>query len=327
MRSIIGTSLTLALVATSACGGDDSTNIQLPGDSGGADTLTADGGNKPDTGGNDSGNQPDTMIPDSGIVPDAGTFTVKNVLGLALWLDGTKGITQNNGFVSRWADQSGNVNDAFEQNVNFQPKFNAGAINNEPALHFKASAGGGGNGYGNMLVIADAPTLDWNTGDYLIEVVAQYDNNPNNPTSTIGVGTFYSKQEYIQQPPFLNAGPDLYGNWPAQNGNTTSFGSSSDNANSVVSANTGFNDGKPRVFTVQRVGTALNLRVDGVQTDSKMIASINVDKKVNARIGASGDASWLRLDGDIAEIIAVKGAITSNDLAGIEDYLKTKYGL
>jgi hypothetical protein len=45
------------------------------------------------------------------------------------------------------------------------------------------------------------------------------------------------------------------------------------------------------------------------------------------RIGADGDASTLRLDGDISEEMAVKGTLAASDQAGIEGYLKSKYAL
>jgi hypothetical protein len=42
-------------------------------------------------------------------------------------------------------------------------------------------------------------------------------------------------------------------------------------------------------------------------------------------IGASySDVS--RLDGDIAEVIAVRGSIAASDLSGLEGYLMSKYG-
>ncbi len=65
MRMVIGLgSVTLALLGTVACGGDDSFNIQPPAtDSGGGpDTLTTDGGGNPDAIGNDSSNIPDSSV-------------------------------------------------------------------------------------------------------------------------------------------------------------------------------------------------------------------------------------------------------------------------
>jgi hypothetical protein len=49
--------------------------------------------------------------------------------------------------------------------------------------------------------------------------------------------------------------------------------------------------------------------------------------QVNARIGADGDASYRRLNGDIAEVVACKGPISMQDLSSLDAYFKSKYNL
>ena len=44
-------------------------------------------------------------------------------------------------------------------------------------------------------------------------------------------------------------------------------------------------------------------------------------------IGADYDATGLRLNGDIAEVLAVKGALGTSERTALEAYLTTKYGL
>jgi hypothetical protein len=90
-------------------------------------------------------------------------------------------------------------------------------------------------------------------------------------------------------------------------------------------------------MAMQRVGTVMSIRVNGKETDSKTFGSVLdvtgdiSDSGLDAdgiitTIGASySDVS--RLDGDIAELIAVKGTIKASDLAGIEGYLIGKYAL
>src|SRR5450755_4172120 len=100
-RLLFGT--TLALTASVACGGDDSSISNPTGDSGGgADTsTTGDGAPGTDSGGMDSSGNPDSN-------GDAATFNVGMVPGLALWLNAGKDVTVTSGKVSLWHDQSGN---------------------------------------------------------------------------------------------------------------------------------------------------------------------------------------------------------------------------
>jgi hypothetical protein len=182
------------------------------------------------------------------------------------------------------------------------------------------------------LNIADSATLQWGSEDYLIEVVTRYDNMPTVTSATdraTGYGTFYSKQ--TQNPQLPAEGVAFFGNTPASDmaGGTTAFSSYVYVASGVTNAATGFNDGTARLLGTQRTGTTtLALRVNGAETATKTVQTMNVDEVgTGARIGASGDATIARLDGDIAEMIAVKGAISATDLATIESYLAAKYGL
>src|SRR5256885_697194 len=68
---------------------------------------------------------------------DAKVNGVKDVPGLVLWLDGTAGITRDAiDRVSRWADQSGQGNDAVAAQAANRPMFVAGSINQQPGIHF-----------------------------------------------------------------------------------------------------------------------------------------------------------------------------------------------
>ncbi len=65
-----------------------------------------------------------------------GPWTPKNLTGLALWLDGSVGVTAGtDSKVSKWADQSGNGNDATQQNANSQPLL-SGKVNNRDCLYY-----------------------------------------------------------------------------------------------------------------------------------------------------------------------------------------------
>jgi hypothetical protein len=291
----------------------------IPHDSGPHDSGTGHDSGPPDSGtGHDSG------PPDSGTGHDAGTpFDVASVPGLALWLNASVGVTASGtSHVSVWADQSGNHNDASELDATYQPMLVASSIDHLPAVHFTASVGGG-----TMMTIADSSTLEWSTGDYLIAVVTRYDNRPSATPATeaaIGYGTLFSKQ-------VNGGGVALFANTPASGGaaGSTAFSSYVSAMGGVSNTALGFNDGTARLLaTARTMGTTLALRVNGSQTATGAVPSVDVDEPfVGARLGASGETLVQQLDGDIAEMIAVKGALAPGDLAGIEAYLMTKYGL
>ena len=312
-----------------ACGGDDSVNIPAA-DSGvdtgvTQDTGVADTGNPPndssvtDTGTTDS-SVTDTGTTDTGTT-DAGNFDVSKVTGLALWLDANKGVTQAAGKVSSWADQSGNSNNALQSNSNNRPGFTASAINSLPGVHFDGAAQAA-----TFMTVIDSATLQWTTGDYVIAVVVRYTNDPNG-NFTSRYGALYFKEGFNP-----SNGPALYAN--AFNGATSSSGfstyQSQNAADRLVSTGTGYNDNKGHLFVVHRGGTTLDLRHNGAADGTKAVTAIDVNApSIDVTIGANqgGNGATNRLTGDIAEMIAVKGAISSGDLTGIEGYLKAKYAL
>lgn len=320
---------------SSSGGGDAAPHDGGPGvDSGskGDSGSGADSGTVADSGsGGDSGTVADSGRPDAG--GDGGGFTVGGVPGLALWLNASVGVTTGGSAsskVSAWADQTGNHNNATQSNTNYQPTLVMQGIHSLPTVHFTVTTGSQGS-FGNMMVVADNnASLDWGTGDFLIEVVGDYTNQTTG-TSLDSAGTFYSKQTYGGSGGApLGAGAALYGNFVLSGGvtlPTTGFSGWADQSDYLSSATTGYDDGTARLYAVQRSGTTLSLRLNGVQTDTKTIASVDVTSSSGARIGASQDANLFALSGDIAEIIAVQGTISSGDLAGIESYLTGKYGL
>jgi len=91
--------------------------------------------------------------------------------GLVLWLEADAGLTTNaSGFVSGWADQSGNGNNAIQNNAlalpgqNFQPVV-TNAPNGKPLVHF--------DGVADFLDIASSPSLQPQNNDWTVLFVAQ----------------------------------------------------------------------------------------------------------------------------------------------------------
>jgi len=321
--------LGLGLLGLVACGGEDGVAITPTPDGGGDDTGIVDSGGNPDTSITPDAAQSDGSTPADGSTTDAssldgGGFQLGNVPGLVLWLDANKGVTQSNGRVTTWADQTSFKNDAAQGLAPRQPTAVAGVINGKPAVHFDKGGGNVGN-VGNMLLVKDAVSLQWGTGDFYLATVARFDNAINEASTGRGTGMFYTK--VVGPSPF--PGPDLVGNIP---GNGTAAvgltGSTNFTLNNFLTTPTAYNNNNPHLFAIQRSGVKLDLRVDGVSVASSTSNGINVDNVGTiVRIGAEGDASGSRLNGDIAEMLAVKGALSGPDLANIESSLKTKYGL
>ena len=314
-----------------ACGGEDGVTINPTPDGGDNDTGTQNDSGNPDTGtpppdggSTDGGNPADGGTADA--TPfDAGSFQLGNVPGLVLWLDANKGITLVASKASVWADQTSFKNDAAQAIALRQPTPTPGVINGKPVMRFDKGGGNQGN-VGNMMLIKDAVSLQWGTGDFYVATVARFDNAINEANTGRGNGLFYSKVSAIS---VSFPGPSLLGNIP---GNGTAsvgfFASTNATLNNFVTTPTAYNNNNPHLFAFQRTGVKLDLRVDGVSVATSTSTGVNIDNVGTiARIGADGDASQNRLNGDIAEMIAVKGVLSGSDLTNIEGTLKAKYGL
>lgn len=307
-----------ALLATTACGGDD---VSVTPDAGDNDTGVAiDDGVATDTGtGNDTGTTDDSGTgndsgADSGT--DSGSWDPSQLSGLVLWLDAAKGVTQTNNNVSTWADQTSHKNDASGGGGNqlHQPTVVANVINGLPVIRFTPPQNFNQHQY---LTIADNAdkSLQWSTGDFAVELVGSYTN------PATGNGASY--------PAFFFKGANqtsvqLVGN--TFGGNATASMRGIINNVTATSTSTTNNDGKPHRFGIRRTGTTLEVWVDGAK-DSATNASGDITlANVQVEIGARGGLNQY-LQGDIAEALAVQGTVSDNDLTAIDTYLKTKYGL
>ena len=262
---------------------------------------------------------------------DAAPFNVQNVLGLVIWLEGDLSssittLTPDGGGtagVTSWTDQTTHHNDAKGalQFLGRNPTVKANAINALSAIHFNKT--GGNVNTGNMLTInenADG-SLDWGTNDFYVAVVGDFDNNPSDP-STEAVGNFFSKASIGGT---SVAGTSLYGNIPGSTATTGMIFYTAAAAGDFVSTATAYNNSTAHLFAIRRQGGKLDLFVDGTSVANASPTPVDQNNKQAIRIGADGDASSVRLDGDIGEIIAVKDVLTSSDESGIEAYLKKKW--
>ncbi len=166
--------------------------------------------------------------------------------------------------------------------------------------------------------------MEWGTGDFVVEVVARYTNDPTSVTHD-AFGALYIS---IYGPPdTATSGFGLYGNVfkePGDLATSSAIESYVWGQPSVVSANPGYNNNSAHVFAIERVGTTLSVRIDGASAGQKTTGAVDLGKP-GGRLGGCENAQAQRLEGDIAEAIAVKGTINSADLAGLEGYLRGRY--
>jgi hypothetical protein len=280
------------------------------------------------------GSGPVTLDADASEPPDSEPEWSPLELGpsLVLWLDASRVQPNANGYVETWNDRSTYGNDAHGSPQSPPAYARKGAPNSHGALQFDGSM--------NYVAISDAPSLRWGKDDVLIEVVAAYANQ-SSPNEYTGYACFFNKTS--------SSGP-FYGVYFGGNGfrpepdgstalDTVTYASiasrgwvSNPDVVDVAGATAGVNDSKFHLFGLRRMGiTTLEIRLDGARDGEKTsIADVDIDGFARpAYIGGYlFDSSVIHaLQGYVAEVVVVRGRISNDQLAKVEDHLKTKYGL
>jgi hypothetical protein len=308
--------LALVLAALPACVGDEPSIARDPHD----DASTPVGDAATDTGSPVTSDASTDANDASATVDaaDAGPVWTPDALGsrVAVWLDGSRGVTSSNGRVSVWADQSSHANSASQATLANQPQI--GAIHGKPAIKFDGAA--------TILSIADAASLHWGTGQFLIAIVVQCTNNPANGNQN-GYAALWSKA----LAPYPYEGVQIWANSPATakptfRGELRS--SASGTGGGLESLVSGVNDGTPRVVGLRRLSpTELQIRVNGAPSGTATLDMAYSEDATGSpvRIGGNGVNQWVL--GEIGEIVAVSGLVSDEDAAMLETYLKSKYAI
>jgi hypothetical protein len=287
------------------CGGGGTAGKGSTGCGGAGAAAVATGGSGMDGGSNGDANVPPTP------------FSPSQLPGLALWLAADTGISTVNSKVTSWMDQSGHLNNATQSIAASQPTLVTGAVNGHPVVAFGLS------GALTYLQIADAASLNWGTGDFTLEIVA----SSTQPVNTYAV--MYGKQKTDAAP---YPGPGLYMNFPIPSATTLGVQLEGLPAYELGSSTTGVNDGNTRLYGGRRTGMILEARLNGALSAMSVLPAAPLDLSAAgfpAFVGghpASGTVIQA-LQGNVAEIVAVAGTITTADLTKLEKYLEAKYGL
>lgn len=316
MRRVLFVGSVAALLAMGfvfACGGDDP-----------ATTATGTDSAVPEVDSSKTGTDSSFVPTDSSVVDSSKADAADGappaytpaVLGarLVLWLEGDSFEELDGG--AYWPDKSGTKNDAFQEAGARIPFFiDAGAeggINGHGVVHFA------GHEY---LRVADSPTLQWAADDFAFYVVMRHVNDTVNAPP--GFGIVYTK--------WTDTGPEfpgffMWASYPGSTGYVTRL-----DATQVVGSDGGLNDGTMRLVGTRKNGMNYEIRVGGNQVSLLSDAGIPDPAAFNANglpafIGGR-EAQIQQLQGDIAEIIAMKGTLTDLEQTTLEGYLKKKYGL
>ena len=281
----------IACVGTGGCSGGQVCKSDGTYDSCNCSQPFNDGGTQPD--GAADGSLPIDAGPDA-IGKDGGPWSPKDFAGLALWLDASVGVVadpQKVGFVKRWLDQSGNGNNAEKMDFNGTGiALDPSAIKGHDALTC---------GYQTNLQVADAPSLQFGTGGFLIAAVLKYGPNANSYPYSL-----------------LAKSPTLEFWFPALNAYNFNF------TVGAKSLTTSFTTPK---FTTLIAQPTMALDFDG--TTSTGPAATDDVSSVGASFSICGSSGSTAPMAEFAEIIMVKGAASPGDVAALKAYFKSKYGL
>jgi hypothetical protein len=184
----------------------------------------------------------------------------------------------------------------------------------DPAVRFDGSM--------TFLLIADSPTLQWGTADYVILVVARFG-------VTLGSTNQALFEKVILSQPY--PGPVLFVNGSAPTVPVEGKAMAMNSGDVYTASNqTDLNDA-PHLFGTRRSGGMLEVRVDGAPSGVAVGSSLDVSAPgMPVSIGQEGYVSQQGLEalnGDIAEEIAVEGALSDSALHTLECYLLGKYGI
>lgn len=325
-RHALGFTVGLAVVMVAACGGSNaipcttgqSTACAGVGGCSGFQVCKADGtydvcncGNGSDAG-SDVNLLADSMTDSSNDVTadvvndvaqesaaESGSWTSPaSFSGLALWLESGVGLVQDAqkpGYVRRWLDQSGKSNDAdVAQYQVCEPTIDPSALNGHDAYVMAYSS--------CNFVIQDAASLQFGTGDFLIgEVVKVPSYGTNDLRIWWKLDNSYSGLT-IYQDVSTNLTANIDGS-------------------KVVVANP--DTSKFHIVIVQ--GATLKLYVDGLSatglTNTTDLSAVG--SQVILLTGANNGVSNF----EVAEVVAVKGTVSSGDVTNLQNYWKQKFKL
>ena len=294
----------------------------LAGASGAASPRDDDGGTDPHD--DDAGQSK----PDEPVDPCAAPPLAADDGEIVLWLDAAAGVVADQeGRVERWVDQSEyqHVAEAVGEPGDW-PLYLPQAAQGRPAVQFGVVGAGPAI---RRLLIDDHSSLWFGMGEFSIIAVLRYRNTTDSPNPDMQFGAIFQKAcdcpGFVGVLLFANDVWDPYaGTGPARTSFLFELAARIDYA--ARSLITGFNDNQVHVVVARRSHDELGVDVDDLPHATALVAStLDVSNPgVPVAIGAHGRVDLQALEGDIFELVAVRGTTA---VQGITDCFMAKYGL
>jgi hypothetical protein len=241
---------------------------------------------------------------------------------VSFWFDGDHQATVlvDAGRVEGWIDRSPNHNDAIAVfNYANDMVWADSAVRGRGAIRFS-----GDRKDAAALETAGA-RLGYVNGDFLLVVVASYNNPPGHPATLFmdDTGLVFVANSCTESRVFGGrslVAPDRF--------------NCADSGIGVWSASSGWNDAKPHIFSLRRMTaiSTLSVRIDGTETSG---VTAPLPRASGGDIG--GGHPWMvqgqfgtewSLGGYIAEVVGVDGSFgTPEEIAALDAYFQRKYGL
>ena len=226
-----------------------------------------------------------------------GSWTPANLSGLALWLRSDAGKIedpQHPGTILKWNDQSPHASQAVATNLQDGWRFDIdpSALNGQDAIRCP--------GNGIYMAVPDAAPLQWGTGPFLIAMVVRNDANQTSESR------YWSKD-------IGGTGVAFTQNVPG----SLRLMAATESVIVAVPFAAAFH------IAIMR-GPDLKLQVDE-STATGPTVTANLDNTGAPVLLCMGGTNTQTME--IAEVVAVKGAVTDMDVEKLETYLSMKFGL
>ena len=215
--------------------------------------------------------------------------------GLLLWLRSDRGVTNTDGYVSLWADQSGHNFDATQDDPNFRPTQVVGGIAGHPAVHFDGS-----DDFLNLPTL----TADFAAGLTIFAVV-----NEQTPASYNSIVEFSNGSET----------------------DDIDFGEYQDNLAYEVADNSTTGNSltygvAQLVGVVHRADTTLVLRSNGQNAGAAQFALPDSTAREQNFVGKSLYGDSATFPGLLAELLVYGRALNEVEVQAVETELKGRWG-
>ena len=227
---------------------------------------------------------------------------------LALWLDAedTSSITLNGSKVSQWSDKSGNARHASQATASVQPTYTTAGLNGKSVVRFSTSAQ---FIFTNTKFGSAAQRSVFSLNTYTATPQYQYVWHQES-SETSGAALVFRAQSN-------------FSDWQQNDTISWADGYSSGNDPRFIS-NGVTGDGSAAIHEVSLGSQESQLRINGASANAR-VQLTGAWPNIARRFSVGRDSQ--SLNGDVAEIIYVDGAVSTTDRQKVEGYLAWKWGL